>query len=124
MKTLSNQWTITEEKIDLGLYSSEKATTSKKLTGIEITLACEPKPLQTKEAIANIVGTHFEVKAYPNPQTQSMKVIINPKEYCLVDGAMMYSTLSHILKQLTKNQIYFTSVTNLYNQEWVPSFPS
>jgi hypothetical protein len=124
MKTLSNQWTVTEEKIHINLFKCKNEIETKKLTAVEISLGNEPFPLLTKEKISEIVGPHFEIKAFPNPQNQSMKVIISPKEYCLVDGAMMYSTVAHIMKRLTSNKIFFTQVKNIYNQEWVPSFPS
>lgn len=80
------------------------------LRGITLKLFSE-SPNITERTKA-IIGNHFICKI-EQLDTQSIRVTICPKEYCLVNGGMMYKTAGTIIANLISNGIFVRSMDTI-----------
>lgn len=119
MKTLINCTTTELKKEQLASSAQTKTIIdNKKLIGVEIVFVDVNSPVEAKKEILNAIGSHFTIKVYPKLHSKSVKAVIAPKEYCLVNGEMMYCTVSFFLRTFTQNGLKFSSIQNIYDSEW------
>lgn len=69
--------------------------------GIEIDLfSYSIAPDNFLSTIQSVCGEHFDVQLQPEVSDKFTTIYIAPKEYCLVDGGMMYSSAGSIISNL------------------------
>lgn len=68
------------------------------LKGIDVSLFSYQVSLDNYEnKIKEVCGTHFEYRISSISDEGAMTVFISPKEFCLVDGGMMYKSAGSII---------------------------
>lgn len=87
------------------LFSKHKKSKDSKLfeafKGIEVDLfSYTIAPDKFHEIIQFVCGEHFDVKLQPEAKEDYVTYYIAPKDSCLVDGGMMYSSAGSIISAL------------------------
>ena len=79
----------------------KSAKQSETFKGIEVDLfSYSLAPDKFQGVIETVCGEHFEVVLQPEVSDDYATFYIAPKEYCLVDGGMMYTSAGSIISKL------------------------
>lgn len=74
------------------------------LKGIEVSLFSLRISLDEYETnVTEVCDTHFQYKVLSISENGTMTVYISPKEYCRVNGGMMYTSAGSILSDLVSS---------------------
>jgi hypothetical protein len=80
----------------------KKDDTSRKMIGVEVDLFSYKVPATKFEhVLAEVCGEQFDFDALDGHSNETVSFFITPKDYCLVDGGMMYTSAVSILKKIT-----------------------
>lgn len=81
--------------------TSKKSKSSETFKGIEVDLfSYTIAPDNFQKSIAAICGEHFDVVLQPEVSEDYATFYIAPKDYCLVEGGMMYTSAGSIMSEL------------------------
>ncbi|XOV68487.1 MAG: hypothetical protein ACFHU9_04770 [Fluviicola sp.] len=82
-------------------HKSKSVIPSEIFRGIEVDLfSYTVAPDRFQEIIQSVCGEHFDVRLQPEVSEDFATYYIAPKEYCLVEGGMMYSSAGSIISEL------------------------
>ena len=92
---------------NLKVFDTEKST----LKGIELSIFSYQIPMGEYEMfLKEVCGTHFQYELRRVSHDGVMTIFISPKEFCLVEGGMMYKSACCIISDLMNRGFFIQSM--------------